>query len=237
MLDLCVKLNNGENVNIEMQTYFEERFTTRMLSYWTQLHGQQPRRGQKYDQVKTTYLLAFTTFSVLDGDNYISRIVPTVYGEPDKIACKEFEIVIVELNKFNKSLHELVAMVHRWCYIMKHSAELTAEQVKYLLQDGETQMALEHLEEMSKEDKARWEAISLSRREWEQQLKREALEEKGRVQGMQEGEVNKARGIALSMLQKGYEVSLISEVTGLSIAEIEQLKIREPPIEPSEPAT
>ena len=90
---------------------------------------------------------------------------------------------------------------------------------------------ISQLEEMSKEDKARWEAISLSRREWEQQLKREALEEKGRVQGMQE--------IALNMLQKGLEVPFISEVTGLSVAEIEQLNQRiadyrrvNPPLEP-----
>ena len=85
-------------------------------------------------------------------------------------------------------------------------------------------MVLEHLERMSKEDKEFWEGEHQFKREWEDQLKAEELEEKGRVQGMQEGEVSKARGIALSMLQKGLEVSLISEVTGLSVAEIEQLK-------------
>ena len=62
----------------------------------------------------------------------------------------------------------------------------------------------------------------LARREWEDQLKREGLEEKGRVQGMQEGQ----RGIVLNMLQKGYEVSEISEVTGLTVAKIKQLNGR-----------
>ena len=77
-------------------------------------------------------------------------------------------------------------------------------------------MALEHLMEVSKEERDEWNAISIQRREWEMQLKREAVEEKGRIQGIQE--------IALSMLQKGYEVSAISEVTGLPIPEIEKLK-------------
>ena len=79
-------------------------------------------------------------------------------------------------------------------------------------------MALEHLAEISQDERARWEAISLARREWEEQLKREGLKEEGRVQGRQE--------IALNMLQKGYEVSLISEVTGLTVAEIKQLNGR-----------
>ena len=122
-----------------------------------------------------------------------------------------------------QSYLELFDMRDRLCYIVKHSAELTPEQVAYLSQDGETKMALEHLEEVSKEERERWNAISMSRREWERQLKGEELEEQGRIQGMQEGEVNKARGIALNMLRKGYAISEISEVTGLPIPEIEKL--------------
>ena len=49
-----------------------------------------------------------------------------------------------------------------------------------------------------------------------------SVKQEGRVQGMQE----KQRGIALSMLQEGLEVSLISKVTGLSVAEIGQLNQR-----------
>ena len=50
--------------------------------------------------------------------------------------------------------------------------------------------------------------------------------EEGRTQGMEEGEVKRDREIALSMLQKGLDVSLISEVTDLSVAEIKQLNGR-----------
>ena len=102
-------------------------------------------------------------------------------------------------------------MADRWCYIIKHSAELTPEQVEYLSQDGETKMALEHLMEVSKEERDEWNAISIQRREWEYQLREEAMKEK----------IN--REIVLNMLQKGLEVSLISEVTGLPIPEIEKL--------------
>ena len=226
VLDMRVKLDKGENVNIEMQTYSEEHFQQRMSLYLAQLHSQQPKRGDKYDQVMPSHLLVFTTFNVYDKGDHIARMIFTMHGHPD-VRDDNLELVVVQLSKFNKSLYELVDMPDRWCYIIKHSAELTTEQVEYLSQDGETRMALEHLAEISQDERERWEAISLARREWEDQLMEEKGRvqgmQEGRVQGMQEGEVNKARGIALSMLQKSYEVSEISEVTGLSIAEIKQL--------------
>ena len=228
VLDLNVKLSSGENVNIEMQVYFDEHFMTRMVIYWGQLHTRQLKRGQKYSQVKPSYLLAFTLSDVFGEGDYINEITMTLRKHHGKQVTKDFEMVVVELVNFNKSYLELVDMRDRWCYIIKHSAELTAEQVEYLSQDGETKMALEHLMEVSKEERDEWNAISIQRREWEMQLKREAVEEKGRIQGMEEGLVQgmeeKQQEIALSMLQKGYEVSAISEVTGLPIPEIEKLK-------------
>ena len=131
-------------------------------------------------------------------------------------------------------------MADRWCYIIKHSAELTPERVAYLSQDGETKMALDHLKEVSKEERERWNAISISRREWEDQLRIEEVREevqahgigkvldritkKYRVIGREEGSANKVREIALNMLQKGYEVSEISEMTLLTVGDVEQLK-------------
>ena len=234
MLDLRVKLRSGENVGIEMQNYAEKNFITRMMIYWSRLHSQQPERGQGYAEVKPSYLLAFTNFSVSDSPNPIHKLIIVSDEDRGQQASADFTMVIVQLNKFNKSLHELVALADRWCYIIKYLAELTAKKVKYLLQDGETKMILEHLAEISKENREYWEAQYEFKREWEDQLRKEELEERarvqgmeeGRVQGMQAGKVERDREIALSMLQKGLEVSLISEVTGLSVAEIEQLNHR-----------
>ena len=50
--------------------------------------------------------------------------------------------------------------------------------------------------------------------------------QESRTQGMQEGRTQGMQEIALGILRKGYEVSDISEVTGLSVAEVEQLNGR-----------
>ena len=132
VLDLNVKLSSGENVNIEMQVYFDEHFMTRMVIYWGQLHTRQLKRGQKYAQVKPSYLLAFTLTDVFGEGDYINEITMTLRKHHGKQVTKDFEMVVVELINFNKSYLELVDMRDRWCYIIKHLAELTPEQVEYL---------------------------------------------------------------------------------------------------------
>ncbi|MCZ0933352.1 MAG: hypothetical protein OXJ52_09415, partial [Oligoflexia bacterium] len=48
--------------------------------------------------------------------------------------------------------------------------------------------------------------------------------EKGREEGKIEGKLENQKEIALNMLSKNLEVSFISEITGLSKIEINQLK-------------
>ena len=240
ILDLNFKLSSGENVNIEMQTAYEKSFTFRTLYYWAMLYGQDIDRGDEFSNLNPTYSLIFTDFTLFKRKrNCISVFEFVDRKELEYRANIPMTLVTVELNKFKKSYHELIDMAEKWCYIIKHSAHLTAEAVAYLSQDGGMKMALEHLEEISKDDQLHWDAMARKKDRVAIQLaKSDALEEgirkgmkAGRIQGMQEGRVQgmqeQQRGIALSMLQKGLDVSLISEVTGLSVAEIGQLtKIR-----------
>ena len=48
----------------------------------------------------------------------------------------------------------------------------------------------------------------------------EIVKEDGRIEGRAEGEINKAKKIASDMKKKGLELSLISELTGLTEDEI-----------------
>ena len=249
VLDLSVKLSGGENVHIEMQVAFKENFLLRMLTYWAMLLTQDLDRGDDYADLNPTYSLGFTKFTVFKGKhNFITEIGFADRNEIEYHFNIGAKIVIVELNKFKKSYRNLVDMKDRWCYIIKHSADLTPEQVAYLSQDGETKMALEHLEEISKDEELDWETMDRRKYEIGIQLERrgalkrglakgriEGMEagrvqgmEAGRVEGMEAGRVQGMeagqREIALNMLQKDLEVSLISEVTGLSVPEIKKLK-------------
>ena len=216
--DLNVRLRSGVYVNIEMQNYAQKYFADRMLDYLIRMYCRQPERGQEPEQVKPSYSLAFTNFSVSSGAHHISEAIYKWNNPEGEPAVKRFTLLAEQLNKFNKRIDELVDMRDWWCYIMKHSAELTAEQVEYLSQDGETKIVLEHLAEMSKDDAEYLRETIEQKRKWEDRARKEELEEKARAENTQE--------IALSMLRKGYEVSEISEVTDLSVAEIKHLNGR-----------
>ena len=206
VLDLNVKLSSGENVNIEMQSTYQGGFKYRILSYWSMLYNQDTDRGDDYSNLNPTYSLIFTNFTVFKGNSdHINVMELTNPRKPEYDMDMPMKLVVVELNKFKKSYRNLVDMAERWCYIMRHAETLTAKQEAYLLQDGGTKMGLEYLEEISKDKKLYWEALRRKKDLIAIQLdRREVLEEgmqEGRVQGMQEGQ----RGIALNMLQKGYE--------------------------------
>ena len=255
VLDLNVKLSNGENINIEMQTSYERGFRHRMLYYSHMLSDQDIGRGDDFSKLNPTYSLIFTNFTLFKGKRNAMDVMEFVFSkQPDYNTDMPIKFAVVELNKFKKNYDQLINMKERWFYIMKHADKLTPKAEAYLLQHGGVKMALEYLEEISKSDQLYQDAIARKKDRVAMQLARiGALEEgmkagraqgmqegraqgmqegrtqgmqEGRTQGMQEGELNKARKIALVMLQKGLEVSLISEATGLSVAEIEQLNHR-----------
>ena len=51
----------------------------------------------------------------------------------------------------------------------------------------------------------------------------QAAEQKGKLEGKQEGEQQKQREIALNLLQKNISLETISEATGLTIDQLQQL--------------
>jgi len=105
--------------------------------------------------------------------------------------------------------------------------------------------AIEKLEYMSKNDKERhiidsfkdyerdyYNDTKTSKEEGLKEGKEEGLKEgkeeglkEGKQEGLKEGEKNGKIEIARNMLKKGLDVNLISELSGLSIEEIENLKI------------
>lgn len=111
VLDLNIKLASGENINVEMQSAFERHFLDRVLLYWARLHGQGLKRGDDYAMVNPTYSLIFTDFPVFgkkEVPSYMNEIILQLISHPKVALGLGLRIVIVELNKLNKSCAELI---------------------------------------------------------------------------------------------------------------------------------
>ena len=232
VLDLRVKLNTGQNINVEMQSCYKKHFLKRVLFYWAKLYSQDLEKGQNYDKLNPTYSLIFTSFPILDKSikDFMSSFSIRRDKEPYLLFNKDLKIVIVELSKLTKSCEETIDLNEKWCYLLIRSAHLTKKEWKQLSADKEIKMALKHLQELSRDEELYQEAFSrqiddvafrLDKAGWiEQGL------QKGKQEGLSQGKSQRNIEIALNMLNKNLELSLISQITGLSKDEITQLKKR-----------
>ena len=156
VLDLLVKLSSEEKIAIQLQVAIneEKKFTDNLLMDWAFLHNYGPEHSKLTGPIKAypAYSLIFTHFTVFEEEqDYINEIRLGLIGHPDIDVYPGFRIAIVELNKFNKGCSELINTQNRWNYVLKHSTDLTTEQVEHLSQDEDAKMVLEHLEEISKD--------------------------------------------------------------------------------------
>ena len=170
VLDLLVELSSGGKIGIQLQVAIneEKNFPNRIISDWTFLHNYDQNRLTDPSKIHPTYSLIFTHFPVFEeeqdyineisfglskdlGKDYISNLTLRLSKYPNLDPNPGFRIVIVELNKFNKGCSELINTQDRWNYILKHSADLTTEQIEHLSQDEKATMVLEHLGEISKD--------------------------------------------------------------------------------------
>ena len=69
IMDIKVKLNTEELVNIELQAFNQERFKNRALYYWAKLYSGQLKEKDSYLKLKRTISLIFADFLLLNRGN------------------------------------------------------------------------------------------------------------------------------------------------------------------------
>ena len=249
-LDLRVKLSTGEDINVEMQSYYEEKFLSRILYYWARLHSQSLKKGENYNKITPTYSLVFTEEPFLNKriKNFMSSFSIRRDKEPYVLFNEDLRIVIVELSKFKKSRVDLFDFKEFWCYFLKESGKLTREDRESLSRHKKMEEAMEHFDKLSNEERIRRnreldehmsEVIyQLNKQGIEEKLQKRMKQgmekgmkqgmkqgmEKGMKQGLQQGRQAGRKELIFNMLKKNLEIKLISEVTGLSENEILKLK-------------
>ena len=233
-LDLRVKLSSGENINVEMQSYYEKNFLNRILYYWAKLHSQNLKKGEAYSKITPTYSLIFTEQPFLDKTvkDFISSFSIRKDKKPYILFNKDLKIVIVELSKLNKSRSNLLDFKELWCYFIRKSDKLTKGDREYLSRYKELEEAMEHFDKLSKEEKIQSAVLDKWRNEMFNILDKsgwiEFGEERGIKKGIKKGiEKGRQEGllkVAVKMLKKNSEISFIEEVTGFSKNEILELK-------------
>lgn len=235
ILDIKAVGPTGKRFNIEIQITDEADYDKRALYYWAKLYAEQLQKGQGYHELCKAigiHILNFLSIPHVDKYHNVFHIKEKETGFSH---FKDFELHTIELKKFPGSLcHELADLARKihtsldmWvAFLTKYDLLPRKEQGP---SDGlvthEVRKALQVLDKLNfaPEELDAYEGHLKWLRAQESALlkvQRDSLEE-GKALGIQEGK----KEMVLSMLQHGFEIEVISRMSGYSQQEVEALKI------------
>ena len=219
IVDVRCKDKRGRQFIVKMQMVWSSEFKQRVLFNASKAYVRQIARGEDYELLQPVYSLNLVNDIFepeLEGYYHNYRIVHVEHS--DRI-IEGLHFVFVELPKFTPQTYKEKKMHVLWLRYLTEIDENTREAPPELLDNPDIKKAVAQLEESAFTDaqlrgyEKFWDTVSV-----EKTLINSA-ERKGRAEGRAEGIKQTAR----RMKAKGYPLADISDVTGLTIAEIDLL--------------
>ena len=130
-----------ETVIITLQKEVEQGFTDRLLANAMGLYSEQVEVGKDNNQLNPVYSLVFTTvnlkeFASLNSRHYHHCVMQS-RDSANLVLTEDVQFVIVELDKFVKSLDKLLDQRDAWCYLFSKAEEMDEGDLEALKSKGE----------------------------------------------------------------------------------------------------
>lgn len=128
ILDIKVKTQKEQRINIEVQVRNEDNFRKRSLYYWSKLYAETISNAQSFDQLKKSIVINILKFNYIKETTKYHSIYKLIEKEEHFLLEDDLEIHYIELEKFNtqKELDQLTG-VELWFDFFK---EATLKTVK-----------------------------------------------------------------------------------------------------------
>jgi predicted transposase/invertase (TIGR01784 family) len=241
--DLYCKNERNERFVIEMQVAWHENFIDRCLYYLTFPIQKQAIKGEEWGySLEPVFFIAIMDFSRKDNNpNYINYI-SLMNKETHEIFSDKVQLITIELDKFNKMEEKLENEVDYWLYCFKHAPELKVQPEKIqgeifnkLFDRIDTKkLTANNMETYNKSitEYADVRFIMASNYNYGLEVGMEKGIEKGIEKGVKKGrkeglEIGIERGVkkvALNLLNLSIPINDIAKATGLTPAQIRQIK-------------
>jgi predicted transposase/invertase (TIGR01784 family) len=236
--DILCKSDKGEFFIVEMQNQSHPNFLKRMLYYASKAIAKQGKKGRKWEyDIKAVYCVAFMNFNDLDiGEDAVVRasICDTKTG---KQLTNVLRFFFIQLSRFNKGPEECDSLLDKWIYVFKDMEVLESLPKEFQCEAFEKLKEVSDVSKLSEEERAKYEHTLRAYRDtlWIINGKLQQGWTKGMAEGMEKGlakglakgreEGARSRNIenARKMKAKSFSYDDISDITGLSIEEIEKL--------------
>ena len=234
ILDIKAKLDNGIQVNVEMQVVNQQNMEKRTLFYWGKLYTGSIHEGETFYGLKKTITINLLDFNYFDTKEYHTKWHIVEDTEKDKILTDVLEIHFIELKKFIKQEKKPENKKEEWLYFLDYTKrgvvemlakknkviEKAQEELQYLTGDAAIKRKAELREKWIMDYKGSMEYAK-------QEGLRQGIEEgrkKGREEGREEGREQKQIEIIKEMLKLGMDKQAICKITKVEVNEVEKVE-------------
>ena len=240
VFDVYCENERGDKIIIEMQKADQQFFKDRSVYYSSFPIRTQGAKGRWRFGLKAVYTIGILDFVFdedKDDEEYYHHIVKLMDVNKKEVFYDHLTYIYLEMPKFRKTEDQLETLFDKWLFALKNLPRLL-ERPKALQERIFAKFfKAAEVANFTKEEYAKyirsennyydWDSIfrtaeTKGREEGLKKGREEGLK-KGREEGREEGIKNEKLDNARRMKHKGYPVSDIAEITGLTAAEIEQL--------------
>lgn len=223
IIDVKALDEHGRQYDIEVQITGNETFKYRSLYYWAKLYTSQLDESDKFQVLKPTICINMVNFTIIpETTNVHSCFLLMEKNNPDLVLTDHLIMHYLELPKFLKN-NEFNTRFEKWVAYFKYEGKREELMNIIIKDDPVLSKAHERYTQFTQNDEL-LEAYE-ARTKWQLQYKSDLshAEEQGILKGKIEGKAEGKIEAAKKMLDKGFDVEDISDITGLSLDEIKKL--------------
>ena len=226
IVDVKCITKNGTVVIIEVQLSGNSRFPERILYYWSSNYSKLLKKGEEYENLTPVISINLLNFN-LDKVNKNVHSCYMIYDTKNKrLLTDHLQIHIIELKKFNFKNNNLSKDLNYWLgfFTTKNMEEYMSEIVKEkpIMEEAHKRYNNFIRSRLMMSEYEKKEIYQYDKQIMLKDERREGIKEgikKGKLEGIKEGQI----AMAKSMKAKNMDINLISEITGLTIKEINKL--------------
>ena len=152
IMDIKVKTEKNEPIDIEVQINDVDNYRKRSLYYWSKLYGETIKKGQNYFELKKSIVINIVDFNIIEENDEYHNVFVIKERENNTLFLDDLEIHYIELKKYreNKNIDELNDL-EEWVTFLKECNEDYDSEIieKLASKKEEIGVAVELMKELS----------------------------------------------------------------------------------------
>ncbi len=220
-LDIIAETTEGILINIELNINYDKNIKERNLNYYSTLYTETIEKGDKYIKVKEIIQI---NLNFNEGNNKPLKEEYLLRNKEGKVLVENFKIINVNIAGYKDKWYDKnIRGDKRHIYLTMLGSN--REEIKALAKKDRKVREVEEKMLRFNEDGTITNLMTPKEENalMERIIKKNAYQD-GLKKGMKAGTKDTIRNTAISMIEKNYPLEDISEITKLSIKELEKLK-------------